>query len=215
MRIRLGLAGVLALVADGAAAALTVQVEARGGPLPDAVASLHSEAAVAAVRAGTAEMDQREGQFLPRVLPVVVGTEVAFPNSDKVRHHVYSFSPAKRFELPLFSGRAATPVRFDRPGVATLGCNIHDWMIAYVVVLDTPYFARTADDGRAALQAPPGRYRLRVWHERLGSGRDAFEREIEIGDEDRSEAVFLDLAPPPPPRATGPALRTPAVGDGT
>jgi plastocyanin len=206
-----GLALMACAVADGGE--LTVQVDGVGGGLGDAIVSLHSDSAAAAVRPADAEMDQRDGQFHPRVLPVVVGTRVAFPNSDKVRHHVYSFSPAKRFELPLFTGRASSPVVFDLAGVATLGCNIHDWMVAHVVVLDTPFYARTDADGRAALEAPQGNYRLRVWHERLPQGASPLERDIEVGADGRTEAVLLELAPPPPPRAAPAHLRALAPTD--
>ena len=191
------------------AATLTIEVDAGGSPLADAVVSLHSDAAAAASFPARVNLNQREGQFDPRVLPITVGTEVGFPNNDKVRHHVYSFSPAKRFELPLFSGRAANPIEFDRVGVATLGCNIHDWMVAYVVVLDTPYFARSDEAGKATLKAPEGEYRLRVWHERLPAGTAPFERDIRIAAADVDEAVTLDLAPPPPPRTAPAHLRSP------
>lgn len=85
------------------------------------------------------------------MLPVYVGTRVTFPNRDNIRHHVYSFSSAKKFELPLYIGTPAAPVVFDKPGVVALGCNIHDWMLAYIYVLTTPHFAKTAADGKARL----------------------------------------------------------------
>ena len=98
--------------------------------------------------------------FTPRVSVVETGTSVGFPNSDDVLHHVYSFSPAKRFELPLYSGRPASTVVFDQPGVVVLGCNIHDWMIGWIVVLDTPHHARSDDEGLVRLQVPDGDYQL-------------------------------------------------------
>ena len=102
-------------------------------------------------------IDQRDKQFIPYVTALQVGTSVWFANTDKIRHHVYSFSPAKKFELPLYAGVPAEPVVFDRPGFVTLGCNIHDWMIAYVAVLTTPYFAVTHAEGRARLNKSPAR----------------------------------------------------------
>ncbi len=96
-----------------------------------------------------------------------VGARVSFPNEDEIQHHVYSLSAAKRFDLPLHGGASAPAIVLDRPGVVSVGCNIHDWMRSYVVVLDTPWFARTYADGVARLSAPAGRYRREVWHFRL------------------------------------------------
>ena len=97
------------------------------------------------VAAQGAEMAQKGKQFDPTVLVVPVGTSVGFPNRDTVRHHVYSFSPVKTFELKLYSGVPANPVVFDKIGIAVLGCNIHDAMTAWVVVVDTPYFGRSTN----------------------------------------------------------------------
>ena len=94
-------------------------------------------------------VDQVDQEFTPKVTAVLVGTPVRFPNHDNVRHQVYSFSPAKRFELPLYAGVPAEPVVFDKPGVVVLGCNIHDWMVGYVYVSESPYFAKTGKDGKA------------------------------------------------------------------
>ena len=141
----------------------------RGKPVADAVVSVTSPVAPpAAPPAAPAVMDQQNKEFVPHVLTVAVGTPVAFPNRDNIRHHVYSFSSAKRFELPLYIGTPAAPVVFDRPGVVVLGCNIHDWMVGYVYVAGTPYFAKTGLDGRARVGAlPPGTYEARVWHPRM------------------------------------------------
>jgi plastocyanin len=110
-------------------------------------------------------VDQVDKEFTPKVTAILVGTSVIFPNHDNVRHQVYSFSPVKRFELPLYAGHAAAPVTFDKPGVVVLGCNIHDWMVGYVYVSESPYFAMTGKDGRATLaDLPPREYVVRVWH---------------------------------------------------
>jgi len=115
----------------------------------------------------SAIMDQIGYQFVPRVLIVRTGTEVAFPNSDNVLHHVYSFSEAKRFELPLYAGTSHAPVLFDRPGLVTLGCNIHDDMVGYILVVDTPYFGKTDSSGRLELQGmPAGTYDVSAWSSR-------------------------------------------------
>jgi plastocyanin len=206
------LASGLASIGTAPAVELAITLEAGGEGVGNAVVSLHSPEAEAALVPGQADLDQRDGQFDPRVLAITRGTTVGFPNSDKVRHHVYSFSPVKRFELPLFSGRAGTPVTFDRAGVATLGCNIHDWMVAHVVVLDTPYFARSDAAGRAVLDAPPGTYSLRVWHERLAPGTPVG-RELVLDERGRAESITLELAAPAPPRASDRRLRRPAGQD--
>jgi hypothetical protein len=100
-------------------------------------------------------MDQRDQQFAPHVLAVQRGTAVSFPNSDQIRHHVYSFSEPKRFELRLYSGVPADPVVFDRAGTVVLGCNIHDDMIGFVRVVDTPWFATSGEDGVARIEKVP------------------------------------------------------------
>ena len=98
--------------------------DAAGKPVADAVVFLDSAEARKQVKplAGV-EMAQEKRQFVPGVLVVPVGTEVRFPNHDTVRHHVYSFSPAKKFELKLYSGTPSNPVLFDKSGVVTLGCT--------------------------------------------------------------------------------------------
>src|SRR5581483_347477 len=110
-----------------------------------------------------AVMDQQNRRFVPAILPVQTGAQVSFPNTDSISHHVYSFSPAKRFELYLPKGEHGSQVTFDRPGVVALGCNIHDWMLAYILVVDTPWFTQTDRNGRAELgELPAGGYRLVV-----------------------------------------------------
>jgi plastocyanin len=112
----------------------------------------------------SAVMDQRNLAFVPRVLVVGVGTSVEFPNDDSVSHQVYSFSAAKRFQLPLYKGEAHPPITFDRPGLVVLGCNIHDGMVGYIYVTDAPYFGKTEAVGSAQLKAlPVGDYRIAVW----------------------------------------------------
>ncbi|MBT9513899.1 MAG: methylamine utilization protein [Acidovorax sp.] len=169
-----------------AAQAGSVQVdvtEASGRPLADAVVFLDSADARKQVKplAGV-EMAQEKRQFVPGVLVVTAGTEVLFPNRDSVRHHVYSFSPAKKFELKLYTGTPSNPVLFDKPGVVALGCNIHDQMVGWILVVDTPYYARTpAATGRVLLDnVPPGTYTLRTWHTRLPVGAPALEQAVTV-----------------------------------
>jgi plastocyanin len=162
--------GVVAAPTSAGAESLGASVRSeRGDPLRDAV--------VYAVPDGPGKqrlsppervvIDQVDKEFVPYVTAVYVGTRVNFPNSDRIRHHVYSFSPAKTFEIPLYKGMPEELVDFDRPGEVVLGCNIHDWMKAYVYVVDTPYFAVTDGAGQAAIELPAGNYRVEVWHPRL------------------------------------------------
>lgn len=138
-----------------------------GEPLEHAVVSLVPDQPVSFEARAEAVMDQRNRQFDPYVLAVRQNTQVRFPNSDDIRHHVYSFSPAKTFELRLYHGTAADPVLFDQPGRVVLGCNIHDAMLGYIYVLETPWFGVTGPGGVVALDSiPPGDYRLEVHHPR-------------------------------------------------
>ena len=118
-------------------------------------------------RSSTALIDQVGREFVPLVSVVQTGALVSFPNKDNIRHQVYSFSPAKTFELRLYSGTQASPVVFDKPGLVTLGCNIHDNMIAYALVVDSPWFAKTDAAGKALLDGlPAGDYEIHAWHYR-------------------------------------------------
>lgn len=167
--------GALVCVSVGAA---TVQVQvqdATGAPLSGAVVFLDSpDAAKAAKPLTNAEMGQQGKAFVPDVLVVTRGTAVTFPNRDTVRHHVYSFSSIKKFELKLYTGTPSNPVVFDKTGVAVLGCNIHDHMVGWVLVLDTPFFATSTVSGQVKLDnVPPGSYTLRTWHARLPVGAEA------------------------------------------
>ena len=192
----------LALAAScavAAAATVTVQVADRAGKaLPDAVVMLEPAlgklpvAPLPGVR-----IAQVRRQFSPQVSVVTVGTPVSFPNDDTVRHHVYSFSPAKTFELKLYSGAPNAPVVFDKPGIAVLGCNIHDQMIAWVVVVDTPLHARSAASGQARIEGvPPGSYRLRVWHSTLPEGAPPTSSALVVDAADLEQRVSLDVAGP-------------------
>lgn len=167
--VALAIVGLLAQPAWGGVVETTVRDD-KGKPVEDAVVY----AAPAGRAARTATMDQWKQEFIPHVLAIEVGTAVNFPNKDNIRHHVYSFSSPKKFELPLYIGTPASPVVFDRPGVVVLGCNIHDWMVAYVYILPTSRFAKTGADGRARIEdVPAGAHEIRVWHPRL---KEATER---------------------------------------
>ena len=163
------LAGGAALVTGVRAESLEVSVSgAKGAPVADAVVAVFVKGAPARANGASAEMGQRNKRFTPSVLAVQTGTTVQFPNQDTVRHHVYSFSPAKTFELKLYIGTPAHPVVFDQAGTAALGCNIHDSMTGWVRVIDTPFFAVSDAAGLARLELPAGEHRLQVWHPDLG-----------------------------------------------
>ena len=135
-------------------------------------------------------VDQVDKEFVPRVQAVLVGSAVVFPNHDSVRHQVYSFSPAKRFELPLYTG-VPQAVVFDKPGVVVLGCNIHDWMVGYVYVSESPYFAKTDATGRAILADLPARdYVVRVWHPQLVGSEDATHKVVTVPSGQQTEAAW-------------------------
>ena len=159
-------------------------VDQQGRPVADAVVvAVPAGGAVRApAKAREDVVDQVDKEFVPRVQVVLVGTSVSFPNNDNVRHQVYSFSPAKRFELPLYAGVPAQPVVFDKPGVVVLGCNIHDWMVGFVYVSESPYFAKTGPDGKATLGDLPQRgYVVRVWHPQLEGPEDATRKTVDLG----------------------------------
>jgi len=126
-------------------------------------------------------VDQVDKQFVPYVKPIFVGSTVRFPNSDNIRHQVYSFSPAKRFELPLYAGTGAQPVVFDKPGVVVLGCNIHDWMVGYIYVSETPFFAKTGPLGTAVISdMPAGEYTVRIWHPSMDRAEETTAQHITL-----------------------------------
>jgi plastocyanin len=128
-----------------------------------------------------AVVDQVELTFVPDVTVIPVGSSVSFPNSDQVSHQVYSFSPARRFQLPLYRGQPHAPVVFDQPGIVTLGCNIHDNMVAFVVVTSAPYFGRTDDHGAWKIpNLPDGMYRLKLWHPLLKDPTKMLERSVRV-----------------------------------
>jgi plastocyanin len=159
--------GLLAAASACSAADFNARVtDGTGTPLRDAVVYL--------LPAGGARLDgpaprvvieQRDREFVPFVTAIRTGTAVTFPNRDQILHHVYSFAPTKTFQIKLYEGDPPSPVVFDKPGVVALGCNIHDWMQAYILVIDTPHFAVT--DARGAVHIAGlrgGDYEARAWH---------------------------------------------------
>jgi plastocyanin len=187
-----------ALQAQTVEIAATV-VDERGQPIADAVVVAVPADGSLRLPAHPREnvVDQVDKEFTPKVQAVLVGTSVAFPNNDNVRHHVYSFSPAKRFELPLYAGVPAQPVLFDKAGVIVLGCNIHDWMVGYVYVSESPYFAKTGQDGKAVLtELPPKSYVVRVWHPQQKAGEETTKKTVDTSRARRTDVEWtLQLKP--------------------
>jgi len=174
---------------------VTVQ-DNKGQSVADAVVSLLplDTKPILAPPADPVIINQHDQEFEPLVTPVIVGTRISFPNRDAIRHQVYSLSKAKRFEIPLYGPGVGQTLLFDRAGIVALGCNIHDWMTAYVVVLETPFFLKTPATGLATLTAiPPGRYRLDVWHARLVHEAT---REVVISPSDvAAQTIAITLRP--------------------
>lgn len=162
---------VTAVLAPAAPPELAVVIkDAKGAPVADAVAFLVPvDGAAVPPPTATSEIAQEGQEFTTYVTVVQSGSRVQFPNKDNVQHHVYSLSKARKFEFPLYNPGQNESLVFDVSGMVTLGCNIHDWMIAYLLVVPTPWFAKTGADGAATVTAPAGRYRLEVWHPRLAT----------------------------------------------
>jgi plastocyanin len=188
--------GGLLKAAGTLAATLVVAVQAADGrPLAGAVLTVHALSGPDhPARPVSAVMDQVERAFVPDLLVIPAGSTVEFPNSDSVSHQIYSFSAAKKLQLPLYRGKPYPPVRFDQVGFVTLGCNIHDSMLAYVVVTDAPYFGRADSTGSWSVDVPRGTYRVTVWHPRMRESAEPG-REITMGDTGRT-VVTVRLAKP-------------------
>ena len=181
-------------VVDAVAATIVVAVQTTDGqPLAGAVLTVHS--LTRSDHGGLpvkAVMDQVNRVFVPDVLVIPAGSTVEFPNSDSVSHQIYSFSAARKFQLPLYRGKPYPPVHFDQAGLVTLGCNIHDSMLAFVLVTDAPWFGRTDATGSWSVVVPRGTYRVTVWHPRMQESSE-LEREMTLAEDDRA-ALTLRLA---------------------
>ena len=194
--------GLAAFPAAAASLALEVK-DARGAPVEDAVAWVVPKGAAAPRPKRDAEIAQVDKEFVPLVSVVQVGTLVAFPNRDTIRHHVYSFSPTKRFEIKLYVGTPAAPELFDKPGVVVLGCNIHDHMIAYLAVVDSPWYGKSGKDGRIRIEGlPAGEFELHAWHYAQSARIEA--RSVRLRGDEAAELGFAlplkPAAPRPPPK---------------
>jgi plastocyanin len=180
-----------------------VVTDAAGKPVADAVVFVDQPVAQASATP-KATMDQIDKTFVPGVLPILVGTSVSFPNHDQIHHHVYSFSRTKTFELPLYKGTDAAPVVFDKVGVVKVGCNIHDWMSGIILVLPTPWFARTGSDGRYTLtDVPDGEHKVVAWHEHGKQKPDDTAKTVQAGAATAQTNFSLTISAP----RTRPAVR--------
>ncbi len=201
--IRVVLFPILAVAVHAAELACTVTNAKGGEPLAEAAVSLIplDQPAPPVSPEAKAEIIQQDQEFSAFLTIVQTGTKVVLPNRDNVQHHVYSLSRPRRFELPLYNPGQTESIVFELEGQVTIGCNIHDWMISHVVVVPTPWFAKTDDNGVANLTAPAGRYRLEIWHPRLGKPET---REITLSDgASARETAALTLTPDRRVRRTG------------
>lgn len=183
---------------DAVARTVSGQVIGQDGkPIAHAVVFVQEPAAMQSAAASqSAIMDQFNKTFVPEMLPVAVGTQVRFPNRDQIRHHVYSFSRPKRFELPLYKGEDAPPVLFDKPGVVKIGCNIHDWMSAIILVLPNDRFAVTREDGTFSLPGlDSGNYTITAWHAQSRDKTEDVAQRVAVLDHDPQLTFKLSLAP--------------------
>ena len=196
----------LALFAGASTQAAGVDVtvtDASNRPVDQAVVVVEPVGGAPAPRSSglRSVIDQQNLQFVPEISVVRTGTSIEFPNSDQVRHQVYSFSPAKNFKLALYAGKLYPPLVFDKPGLVTLGCNIHDSMIGFVYVTDSPWFGKTDAQGHVEITAvPPGDYRVRLWHPRFAPDEAQIERSLKVpvtGDANLPVSLKRALRPEP------------------
>lgn len=170
------------------AQANTVDVEVLGEdgqPVPNvAVFVVQDGVAPGPPAAVPAVMDQVDTRFVPHMLVVQRGTNVEFPNSDVIAHHVYSFSKPNNFVLPLYKGDAHDPVVFEHDGVVTLGCNIHDQMLGYIVVVDTDVYGTTDSQGRVQLSIDDAAtaYQVRIWNPRIHDDDTVLSKRVLVSD---------------------------------
>lgn len=165
----------LSLLFATSVSALEVTVKDQNGkPIKDAVVYLAQDNSTVKAPTSPILVDQVDKEFIPYMTAIQAGTKINFPNNDKIRHQVYSFSEAKRFEIPLYTGTPSDPILFEKPGVIALGCNIHDWMSAYIFVANSPFFAVTDENGKATIEGLSGNNSaIEAWHPTVkGSASD-------------------------------------------
>ena len=189
------------------AAQVSVQVnDSTGQPVADAVvyANIISGSPPTKSKRIVA-VEQVNKEFVPLVSVLQAGTMLNFPNRDKVRHHVYSFSPAKTFEIKLYSGVPGTPILFDKAGEVVLGCNIHDTMVAFMLVVDTPVFAKTDKRGVALLDGlSAGEYEFHVWYPATPASASPAPRKLKLSATEAASLALAFSVKPQVPSALGP-----------
>jgi len=186
----------LALIAADARALQITLRDTDGKPVADAVIGLIA-ANPTTTKPRPATMGQRDLTFVPHVLAVQTGADVAFENSDATRHHVYSFSPPKRFDIQMPTGEKPRHEIFDKPGVVAMGCNIHDNMLGFLVIMDTPHLAVSNAAGVSDLgEVPDGTYTARLWHERSRAAGATAEMTVRVwGGAIEGFNAIMDLKP--------------------
>jgi plastocyanin len=201
-KVLAGAVAALLMLARPVAAAEVDVRDAHGHPLGDAVVELAPEQReapqAASLLPAEGVIDQRHETFLPLVTLIRNGGRVVFTNNDTTMHQVYSFSQIKQFAFEIDEGRRSEGVVFDKPGVAAIGCNIHDRMITYVYVSEQPWAALSDRDGRAKFaMLPAGSYRGSVWHPQLppGAPRTLFSLIVSSDGSRAAVAVPVSAAP--------------------
>ncbi len=196
INLRIILLSTLFACANIYASDMTVLVTNKlGKPIENAVVYFEPNGNRAIPEVSTISIAQKNKTFIPLVSVAQVGTQIQFPNQDSVKHHVYSFSPAKTFELKLYSGTAPKSIVFDKAGTVVLGCNIHDNMLAFIHIVDTPYFAKTDTSGTTIIKnLPKGKYTLKVWHYATVKENTIYEQVMNV-NQSESLAISIDIQP--------------------
>jgi plastocyanin len=205
----------LCFVGQASAATINAQVQdsKTGDPLGDAVViAIPKDTASLTGSDSEIVVDQIDKEFVRYVTPAFVGQKVQFPNRDEIRHHVYSFSETKNFEIPLYKGTPTDPVKLNTAGEIILGCNIHDWMKGFIYVSESPYFARSDATGQAVLSdLPAGQYDVQVWHPNLQGEPEKTIQLVDIQSATDSQALTFELKQ----KKVWKAWRSPTVGAGS
>lgn len=197
-RLTVALAFILASTPGyGTETNLELTDSATGRPVADAIVILENGSGQAAI---TAEIVQKNREFHPHTLVIPEGSTVDFPNRDNTQHHVYSFSPARIFNIELYAGKPEEPIVFDQTGVVEIGCNIHDHMQAFILVTDSAPAGRTDEQGRLTIEFPQGTNAvdagLLIWHPRMADNTRLAQFSIESPYPDTLD-LSLELSPEP------------------
>jgi len=197
MFIAVGTVCALGWTAAEAATVIVTVTDTKGAPAPNAVVSLAPDSATIVMPPHAPEravIDQRHETFIPLVVVVRKGGDVVFTNNDTTMHQVYSFSPIKQFQFEIDKGQVSKPVQFDKTGVVAIGCNIHDNMVAYTYVADTPFAVVTDANGHAEIRdVPDGAYHAKAWHPQLRPGTQSALAELTVGSTGAKVALTLPV----------------------